>query len=331
MKSVLLAAVAGGLAIGLSGWAAPVEYNVPQGETQTVTTGFGADVSEIIKSGLGTLIVSNQSSSAFAGSVTIKAGVLEVRNQKSFGFKDTVPVTVENGATLRLHVTSYGQSKQQFPHPIFAEGVGADGNGALQSDTVTTTLADKMFENVTLTGDATISGIGQSRLGVSGVLNLNGHTLTVKKVNSINTLMLTAISIDGGTGNIYAGIIPTVDAVIAGEFGRIMMWADKFRKLKVRTNADTPRDARKARELGAEGIGLCRTEHMFFEPSRIAASGFSRRPLRSKRNSPPVRTSPATRTSRRKNRQSRRRTFPRIRERSTGSLKPRSVSYFSCF
>ena len=79
------------------------------------------------------------------------------------------------------------------------------------------------------------------------------------------------ISIDGSTGNIYDGIIPTVDAVIAGEFGRIMMWADKFRKLKVRTNADTPRDAKKARELGAEGIGLCRTEHMFFSQSRISA------------------------------------------------------------
>ncbi len=79
------------------------------------------------------------------------------------------------------------------------------------------------------------------------------------------------ISIDGSTGNIYDGIIPTVDAVIAGEFGRIMAWADKFRKLKVRTNADTPADAKKARELGAEGIGLCRTEHMFFEEDRIAA------------------------------------------------------------
>ena len=79
------------------------------------------------------------------------------------------------------------------------------------------------------------------------------------------------ISIDGTTGNIYGGIIPTVDAVIAGEFGRIMAWADKFRTLKVRTNADTPADARKARELGAEGIGLCRTEHMFFEEDRIAA------------------------------------------------------------
>ncbi|MCQ2354938.1 MAG: pyruvate, phosphate dikinase [Clostridia bacterium] len=79
------------------------------------------------------------------------------------------------------------------------------------------------------------------------------------------------ISIDGTTGNIYEGIIPTVDAEIAGEFGRIMGWADKYRKLQVRTNADTPRDAKKARELGAEGIGLCRTEHMFFDPERIAA------------------------------------------------------------
>jgi pyruvate,orthophosphate dikinase len=79
------------------------------------------------------------------------------------------------------------------------------------------------------------------------------------------------ISIDGSTGNIYDGIIPTVDATIAGEFGRIMEWADKYRKLKVRTNADTPTDAKKARELGAEGIGLCRTEHMFFEPDRIGA------------------------------------------------------------
>ncbi len=79
------------------------------------------------------------------------------------------------------------------------------------------------------------------------------------------------ISIDGTTGNIYDGIIPTVDAQIAGEFGRIMAWADKFRTLKVRTNADTPADARKARELGAEGIGLTRTEHMFFEEDRIGA------------------------------------------------------------
>ena len=79
------------------------------------------------------------------------------------------------------------------------------------------------------------------------------------------------ISIDGTTGNIYAGLIPTVDAQIAGEFGRVMAWADEIRTLKVRTNADTPADAKKARELGAEGIGLCRTEHMFFDPERIAA------------------------------------------------------------
>ena len=77
------------------------------------------------------------------------------------------------------------------------------------------------------------------------------------------------LSLDGSTGNIYDGIIPTVDASIAGEFGRIMAWADKYRKLGVRTNADTPRDAKKAAELGAEGIGLCRTEHMFFEGDRI--------------------------------------------------------------
>ena len=79
------------------------------------------------------------------------------------------------------------------------------------------------------------------------------------------------ISIDGSTGNIYDGLIPTVDAAIVGEFQRIMAWADKYKKLEVRTNADTPRDAKKARELGAEGIGLCRTEHIFFEPERIAA------------------------------------------------------------
>ena len=79
------------------------------------------------------------------------------------------------------------------------------------------------------------------------------------------------ISIDGTTGNIYDGIIKTVDATIAGEFGRVMGWADKFRRLQVRTNADTPKDAKKAKELGAEGIGLCRTEHMFFEEDRIAA------------------------------------------------------------
>ncbi len=80
-----------------------------------------------------------------------------------------------------------------------------------------------------------------------------------------------ALSLDGSTGNIYDGLIPTVDASIAGEFGRIMAWADKYRRLQVRTNADTPADAKKARELGAEGIGLCRTEHMFFEGDRIDA------------------------------------------------------------
>ena len=79
------------------------------------------------------------------------------------------------------------------------------------------------------------------------------------------------ISLDGSTGNIYDGIVPTVDATIAGEFERIMGWADEFRTLKVRTNADTPADAKKAKELGAEGIGLCRTEHMFFEGNRIDA------------------------------------------------------------
>ena len=79
------------------------------------------------------------------------------------------------------------------------------------------------------------------------------------------------ISIDGSTGKIYDGAVPTTDAVIGGEFGRVMAWADKYRRLQVRTNADTPRDAKKARELGAEGIGLCRTEHMFFEADRIAA------------------------------------------------------------
>ncbi len=80
-----------------------------------------------------------------------------------------------------------------------------------------------------------------------------------------------AISIDGSTGNIYEGLIPTVDATISGDFGRIMSWADQYRTMRVRTNADTPKDAKKARELGAEGIGLCRTEHMFFETDRIAA------------------------------------------------------------
>ena len=80
-----------------------------------------------------------------------------------------------------------------------------------------------------------------------------------------------AISLDGSTGNIYDGIMPTVEATVSGDFGRIMGWADQYRVLKVRTNADNPRDCKKARELGAEGIGLCRTEHMFFEGERIAA------------------------------------------------------------
>ena len=79
------------------------------------------------------------------------------------------------------------------------------------------------------------------------------------------------ISIDGLTGNIYDGLIPTVEATISGEFGRVMAWADKYRRMKVRTNADTPQDAAKARSFGAEGIGLCRTEHMFFNPERIPA------------------------------------------------------------
>jgi pyruvate,orthophosphate dikinase len=91
-------------------------------------------------------------------------------------------------------------------------------------------------------------------------------TLNGKEYHEGDTL-----SLDGSTGNIYDGIVPTVDATIAGEFGRIMGWADEFRTLKVRTNADTPADAKKARELGAEGIGLCRTEHMFFEGDRIGA------------------------------------------------------------
>ncbi|MCD8180810.1 MAG: pyruvate, phosphate dikinase [Firmicutes bacterium] len=91
-------------------------------------------------------------------------------------------------------------------------------------------------------------------------------TLNGKEYHEGDTL-----SLDGSTGNIYDGLVPTVDATIAGEFGRIMSWADKFRTLKVRTNADTPADAKKARELGAEGIGLCRTEHMFFEGNRIDA------------------------------------------------------------
>ena len=111
-------------------------------------------------------------------------------------------------------------------------------------------------------GTCCVSGCGDIKMNEEAkTFTLAGQTFTEGS----------EISIDGTTGNIYGGIIPTVDAVIAGEFGRIMAWADKFRTLKVRTNADTPADAKKARELGAEGIGLCRTEHMFFEEDRIAA------------------------------------------------------------
>jgi pyruvate,orthophosphate dikinase len=111
-------------------------------------------------------------------------------------------------------------------------------------------------------GTCCVSGCGDIKMDEENKkFELNGKTFTEGDY----------ISIDGSTGNIYDGIIPTVDAQIAGEFERIMGWADKFRTLKVRTNADTPADAKKARELGAEGIGLCRTEHMFFDPNRIGA------------------------------------------------------------
>ncbi len=111
-------------------------------------------------------------------------------------------------------------------------------------------------------GTCCVSGCGEIKMDEANKkFELNGKTYNEGD----------AISIDGSTGNIYDGIIPTVDATIAGEFGRIMDWADKYRVLKVRTNADNPTDAKKARELGAEGIGLCRTEHMFFEPDRIGA------------------------------------------------------------
>jgi len=123
-----------------------------------------------------------------------------------------------------------------------------------------------------MTSHAAVVARGMGTCCVSGCSDIN-----MDEANKVFTLAGETfkegdpISIDGTTGNIYQGIIPTVDAQIAGEFGRVMGWADKYRKLKVRTNADTPADAKKARELGAEGIGLCRTEHMFFEPSRIAA------------------------------------------------------------
>ncbi len=123
-----------------------------------------------------------------------------------------------------------------------------------------------------MTSHAAVVARGMGTCCVSGCGDINMDEENKKFTLAGQTFVEgSEISIDGTTGNIYAGIIPTVDAVIAGEFGRIMAWADKFRTLKVRTNADTPADARKARELGAEGIGLCRTEHMFFEEDRIAA------------------------------------------------------------
>ena len=123
-----------------------------------------------------------------------------------------------------------------------------------------------------MTSHAAVVARGMGTCCVSGCGDINMDEENKKfTLAGVTFVEGSEISIDGTTGNIYAGLIPTVDAVIAGEFGRIMAWADKFRTLKVRTNADTPADARKARELGAEGIGLCRTEHMFFEEDRIAA------------------------------------------------------------
>ncbi len=123
-----------------------------------------------------------------------------------------------------------------------------------------------------MTSHAAVVARGMGKCCVSGCTEIN-----MDEENKVFTLAGKTyhegdeISIDGSTGRIYDGIVPTVDATIGGEFGRIMEWADKYRVLKVRTNADTPADAKKARELGAEGIGLCRTEHMFFEGERIAA------------------------------------------------------------
>ena len=123
-----------------------------------------------------------------------------------------------------------------------------------------------------MTSHAAVVARGMGTCCVSGCSDI-----TMDEANKTFTLACKqyregdSISIDGSTGYIYDGIIDTVDATIAGEFGRIMSWADKYRRLKVRTNADTPKDARKARELGAEGIGLCRTEHMFFGEGRIDA------------------------------------------------------------
>ena len=123
-----------------------------------------------------------------------------------------------------------------------------------------------------MTSHAAVVARGMGTCCVSGCGDINMDEENKKFTLAGKTFVEgSEISIDGSTGNIYDGIIPTVDAQIAGEFGRIMAWADKYRTLKVRTNADTPEDAKKARELGAEGIGLCRTEHMFFEEDRIAA------------------------------------------------------------
>ena len=123
-----------------------------------------------------------------------------------------------------------------------------------------------------MTSHAAVVARGMGTCCVSGCSAINMDEENKKFVLSGKTYVEgDYISLDGSTGNIYDGIIPTVDASIGGEFGRIMQWADKYRVLKVRTNADTPADAKRARELGAEGIGLCRTEHMFFEADRIAA------------------------------------------------------------
>ncbi|MCC8192229.1 MAG: pyruvate, phosphate dikinase [Ruminococcus sp.] len=123
-----------------------------------------------------------------------------------------------------------------------------------------------------MTSHAAVVARGMGTCCVSGCSEINMDEANKKFTLAGKTFVEgDYISIDGSTGNIYDGIIPTVDATIAGEFGRIMAWADKYRVLKVRTNADTPADAKKARKLGAEGIGLCRTEHMFFDPERIAA------------------------------------------------------------
>ncbi|MCD8049110.1 MAG: pyruvate, phosphate dikinase [Clostridia bacterium] len=123
-----------------------------------------------------------------------------------------------------------------------------------------------------MTSHAAVVARGMGTCCVSGCTEINMDEANKKFTLGGKTFVEgDAISIDGSTGNIYEGLIPTVDATIAGEFGRVMAWADKYRTMKVRTNADTPADAKKARELGAEGIGLCRTEHMFFDADRIAA------------------------------------------------------------